>query len=252
MGSICFDRIPANVTDFAIAQYEFESETLRIRVLDTKFVCLRTVYLALERLDKLTGKTMVYAGVMKVMMFPRASSERFCFNTFDETCGPIFHDCPRSILDMLSPFDEFTIDPAYAVGWREKCYANLARREEAKKVKPGDWLYFPHGLRFDRWGKISLFRADAKGSAYAYGADLDTPLFLAKVTAKMFQDAKAQIIDMSSLSEYTSDALPPNAQVVGTLVLDTATPPAIIGKAVEQLTVPPKVHHQQVTQISLF
>lgn len=252
MGSICFDHIPSNVTEFAIAQYEFESETLRIRVLDTKFVCLRTVYLALERLDKLTGKTMVYAGVMKVMMFPRASSERFCFDTYDETCGPIFHECPRSILDMLSPFDVFTIDPRYAVEWRAKCYTNLARRETAKKVKPGDWLYFPHGLRFDIWGKISLFRADAKGSAYAFGTDLDTPLFLAKVTSKMFLDAKAQIIDMSSLSEYTFDALPEDTRVVGTLVFDAASPPAIIGKAVEQLTVPAQVHHQQVTQISLF
>lgn len=52
----------------------------------------------------------------------------FGYKAMEETCGPCYYDCPKSILDLLTPTDS-----QWANEWREKCRRQL----ETKKTS---WL----------------------------------------------------------------------------------------------------------------
>lgn len=76
----------------------------------------------------------------------------FAYKDMDETCGPYKYDCPKAILDLLSPTDS-----EYANEWRKKCYENLAKKKNPngfnklpvdtviKVIMPFDTNYFKAG-----------------------------------------------------------------------------------------------------------
>lgn len=49
----------------------------------------------------------------------------FSYKDMDETCGPYQCDCPKGILDLLTPTDH-----EYANEWRQACYENLKKKKE--------------------------------------------------------------------------------------------------------------------------
>ena len=51
----------------------------------------------------------------------------FSYKDMDESCGPCHNDCPKGILDLLSPTEN-----EYANEWRKACYKSY---EEKKKYK---------------------------------------------------------------------------------------------------------------------
>lgn len=63
----------------------------------------------------------------------------FAYKDMDETCGPCYYDCPKSILNLLTPTDN-----EYANEWRTKCL------EKAKQPKLSD---LPIGtmIKFTDW-----------------------------------------------------------------------------------------------------
>lgn len=73
----------------------------------------------------------------------------FGYNDMDETCGPCECDCPRSILELLTPTDS-----KFANEWRERCYKSL----EAKKMqKSFNCLPYGSKIRFTDWeGKVHI------------------------------------------------------------------------------------------------
>lgn len=62
-----------------------------------------------------------------VMLTYINKKDRFGYKLISETCGPCYYDCPKSILDVLSPTDS-----AYAQEWRRKCYDNSAKPSISK------------------------------------------------------------------------------------------------------------------------
>lgn len=48
----------------------------------------------------------------------------FAYKDIDESCGPFQCDCPKGILDLLSPTDN-----EYALEWRKACRENLAKKK---------------------------------------------------------------------------------------------------------------------------
>jgi hypothetical protein len=52
----------------------------------------------------------------------------FRYKEMDETYGPNCYDCPKSILDLLSPTDN-----DYAKVWRAKCYEKIEKKKQEKK-----------------------------------------------------------------------------------------------------------------------
>lgn len=59
----------------------------------------------------------------------------FSYKDMDETMGPCYYDCPKSILDLLSPTDN-----EYANNWRTQC-----REQIAKKNNPNALNKLPEG-----------------------------------------------------------------------------------------------------------
>lgn len=76
----------------------------------------------------------------------------FAYKDMDETMGPYKYDCPKGILDLLTPTDN-----EYANEWRKKCYENIAKKKAPngfnklpvgtviKVVMPFDTNYFKAG-----------------------------------------------------------------------------------------------------------
>lgn len=83
----------------------------------------------------------------------------FGYKNMDETCNPGYYDCPKGILDLLSPTDN-----EYALEWRRLCHEKrtnkkptLASLPVGTRIKYTDWnkkeveLYkHPAGYQFKR------------------------------------------------------------------------------------------------------
>ena len=76
----------------------------------------------------------------------------FAYKDMDESCGPYQCDCPKGILDLLSPTES-----EYALQWRKQCYENLTQKKNpnilsklpvgsiVKVIMPFDTNYFRKG-----------------------------------------------------------------------------------------------------------
>ena len=53
----------------------------------------------------------------------------FYYKDMDESSGPYAYDCPKSILDLLSPTTN-----EFALNWRRKCYANIERKKDKNSL----------------------------------------------------------------------------------------------------------------------
>jgi len=84
----------------------------------------------------------VFAIVCKVMWNPRSKTgEHFGYKDMTENYGPIEDNCPRHILDLLTPTDH-----EHALDWRRRCRAHLERR--ARKLEDGDRIKLAAALTF--------------------------------------------------------------------------------------------------------
>lgn len=74
-----------------------------------------TVYLAVERTAKESGEKVVYAEVCLTAMH----NGYLMVKAMGETMGPGYYDCPKRILDLLTPTDS-----EWANEWRRLCAEN--------------------------------------------------------------------------------------------------------------------------------
>lgn len=129
------------------AQFAYENERARSRVLRSALVRMRIWYAAVELVRPESGDRVVFAAVCLVRWNPRAREGYiFGYKDMDESLGPCEAECPAAILDLLTP----TSKP-YAVSWRERCRAHLARRRElctVQKPRPGQTIVFEEPIRF--------------------------------------------------------------------------------------------------------
>lgn len=93
------------------------------------------VYLAVERTEKTTGEKVVYAEVC----LTRMDRGYMMVKAMSDTMGPGYYDCPKRILDLLTPTDS-----EWANEWRKRC-------EEKRKAKAEDKLAkLPIGAKVKR------------------------------------------------------------------------------------------------------
>lgn len=81
--------------------------------------------------NKETGK--IHADIV-LTKIDRSGYCNFGMKWLSEDCGPFKCDCPKSILDLLSPTDN-----EYALEWRENC-----RKGRTEKI---DWRKIPVGAK---------------------------------------------------------------------------------------------------------
>lgn len=102
-------------------------------------------------------------GVVFLTSVDNKDYYNFAYKDMDESMGPYKYDCPKSILDLLTPTES-----KYANEWRKACYENLAKKKNPnglnklpvgtviKVVMPFDTNYFKKGQevrlqKFNKW-----------------------------------------------------------------------------------------------------
>lgn len=69
--------------------------------------------------------------VFGVVCLTKVDGNDFGYKDMDDTMGPYAYDCPKSILDLLSPTDN-----ECANKWRQQCYANLEKKKHSISKLP--------------------------------------------------------------------------------------------------------------------
>lgn len=113
------------------------------RVLDCAVVKLRTAYLAYER-GYADGRETRIVGIVCLIDPKGDHSFSIGYKDMDESEGPYMAECPRRILDRLTPCEN---DEHYAIAWRAKCYANL-EQAASLKLTAGDVIKFGEPVKF--------------------------------------------------------------------------------------------------------
>ena len=77
----------------------------------------------------------------------------FSYKDMDESVGPFQYDCPKNILDLLSPTDN-----EFALEWRRKCYERIEKKKDPTSLQNlpvGSVVYakMPFNTRFHREGE---------------------------------------------------------------------------------------------------
>lgn len=140
-------------------------------------------YYAVEELNKEDGTTSVVGGVVITSIQNHTLKK----NIMDEAQGPFYYDCPKRILDILTPTTS-----QYAMCWRNKCAEYQERKtliSEMRKLsdKEPDTLFFIKNSRTFAYPTGGVFKVIAP-DAIACGRmwyDKST-VFRASDTVKVF------------------------------------------------------------------
>ena len=103
----------------------------------------RVYYAAIERTMKSDGTSYVFAAVVLFKYRPRArDGEVFLYKEMDESVAPYEADCPKAILNLLSPTDK-----PNELDWRQRCMKNIEARSKRKKLVVDMKIHLTEGLK---------------------------------------------------------------------------------------------------------
>lgn len=96
-----------------------------------------TYYAAITSLKEVADKGMVDIpineqktfGVVFLTSVDMKDYYNFSYKDMDETCGPNKHDCPKGILNLLSPTNN-----EYALHWRNQCWKNIEEKNNPNSL----------------------------------------------------------------------------------------------------------------------
>ena len=86
-----------------------------------------TYYAAVKKTIFKTGAEPEKESVFGVVMLTSVNNKdyyNFSYKDIDESAGPGYYDCPKGILDLLTPTEY-----EWAEKWRERCYENIKRKK---------------------------------------------------------------------------------------------------------------------------
>jgi hypothetical protein len=146
-----FGHRPKGITDLAYFRNEFDWD--KGQVVDASRRGM-TVYLAY--LQKDSGLTF---AIVCLTRWVRDSDYNFGYKDMDEFMGPYVADCPRRILEQLSPLESWGDEDkiAYAREWRARAWAHERRRQMAPQIKVGRILRVPYLVPFSTGKRHDIF-----------------------------------------------------------------------------------------------
>lgn len=106
-------------------------------------------YAAIQNMVKYDGKdengediyTPIDNGkVWAAIFLTSVENSMFYYKNMDETYGPDYYDCPKSILNLLT---ETTNE--YALNWRQLCVENVTQKNALSKLPIGATIEFERG-----------------------------------------------------------------------------------------------------------
>lgn len=109
------------------SKYNWEDESRKVEVLKSSMVG-STYYAAVKSFNKTNGYECVTAAIC-LTSTNNKDYYNFAYKGMDESCGPYRYDCPKGILDLLTPTEN-----EYAREWRKACYENLAKKKNPNSL----------------------------------------------------------------------------------------------------------------------
>ena len=107
-------------------------------------------YAAVENLTR--DKKTVFAVII-VTSADNKNYYNFAYKPMDESYGPLYYDCPSSILDLLT-----NTDSEYALEWREKCRKKQNSRKVLNNLPIGAKISFKRSTGDDNSETIVLIK----------------------------------------------------------------------------------------------
>jgi hypothetical protein len=164
------------------SKYNWEDENRKVEVLKSSMVG-STYYAAVKCFNKTNGYEHISAAVCLTSTNMK-DYFNFAYKDMDESMGPAYCDCPKGILDLLSPTDN-----EWANEWRQACRDNLAAKRNPngfnklpvgtiiKVVMPFDTKYFSEGqevrlCKRTKWGSNRTEWITMNGVACRFTASL--------------------------------------------------------------------------------
>lgn len=96
------------------------------------------IYYASVEYTYTDGRQREVVGVVcRIQYCPKAHHDNFAYKDMDETMEPFYYDCPKVILEDLTPTTN-----EYALRWRKKCRENIEKKEKLNKVKIGEYIMY--------------------------------------------------------------------------------------------------------------
>jgi hypothetical protein len=126
--------------------------------------------------EKRTGHVEAFVALLNRGRSQYTGDANFGYKDMTETMGPAERECPRRILEMLTPLDvifagedpETNSSYRWAREWREACWANVRKRESRTTAKKGDTLKFAQPLEFANGDTLdTLVLVDARRNQFA-------------------------------------------------------------------------------------
>lgn len=145
--------------DYFKNMLNWETETASNKLLRGAFKGFREYYGAVETTIKATGEKRVWAFTAMID-WRKNDYNNFGYKDMDETMGPYMFNCPKTILDLLTPTDN-----EYANKWRN---SNWERINNTLKVKDGDIIKLKNPIRFRGGQELDTFRVEKKGRKTSY------------------------------------------------------------------------------------
>lgn len=150
---------PDNVKEYFIKQFTHSREGFSQKCLDIAIVNLKTVYAAIEQVDR-DGIKNVSAAIIAINFITKKEygfkSTEFGYKDMDESMGCSQTECPERILKLLTPTDN-----EYAREWREACWSRINKRKE-NKVSNGVVIRFNTKIRFRDHGELDTFKIQVR------------------------------------------------------------------------------------------
>lgn len=109
------------------SKYNWEDESRKVEVLKSSMVG-STYYAAVKSFNKTNGYECVTAAIC-LTSTNNKDYYNFAYKGMDESCGPYKYDCPKGILDLLTPTEN-----EFAKEWRKACYENIAAKKNPNSL----------------------------------------------------------------------------------------------------------------------
>lgn len=173
---------------FFIDRYKNEPN---FEIVDIAIKNFRDVYIAVKNLKD----GYIYCQTYMLYRAPKSSYENFGYKPISEFMGPVNAQCPKRILDKLTPLDElvekfnYTEDGVeYARGWRKRCLESI---EFSKKLSSGAVIKTDVPLDFTSGNSYQYFKKKGKRwyaiANYGTKAEIEAPVSIGRIDLMSFK-----------------------------------------------------------------
>lgn len=121
MGFICTKTWGETAKEFCDEKWDFENGDRKFQVIKSEVVGrsgINQTYYGAVKCTWEDGSFEVFAAIMPIQVYDEGAE--ICYKSMNESYGPTQAECPKSILDLLTPTNNTT-----STDWRRRCYKAL-------------------------------------------------------------------------------------------------------------------------------